>query len=97
MTRFQKEKKHSQNIWPQKSWTTLFSTPFIIDLTWWAHLIHYPFTNRFSTLTMFQLDEWRLLVGPSSNPDPDSIFKKKVFKEFPLLKGGSSPAPRMWT
>ncbi len=27
-----------------------YSTPFIIHLRGWAHFIHYPFTNRFSTL-----------------------------------------------
>ena len=45
-----KGKKHSQKNWPQKSWTTLLSTPFINQLRGWAHFIQYPFINHFSTL-----------------------------------------------
>ena len=35
---------------PQKSWTTLFTTPFINHFREWAHFIYYPFINRYSTL-----------------------------------------------
>ena len=35
---------------PQKSWTTLFTTPFINHFREWAHFIYYPFINHYSTL-----------------------------------------------
>ena len=35
---------------PQKSWTTLFTIPFINRFRGWAHFIYFPFINRLSTL-----------------------------------------------
>ena len=42
--------KTSSKKQPQKSWTTLFTTPFINHFREWAHFIYYPFINHFSTL-----------------------------------------------
>ena len=43
--------KTSSKKQPQKSWTTLFTTPFINHFREWAHFIYYPFINCYSTLS----------------------------------------------
>ena len=47
--------KTSSKKQPQKSWTTLFTTPFINHFREWAHFIYYPFINRYSTLYMIYI------------------------------------------
>ena len=42
--------KTSSKKQPQKSWTTLFTTPFINHFREWAHFIYHPFINRYPTL-----------------------------------------------
>ena len=34
---------------PQKSWTTLFTIPFINHFREWAHFIYFPFTDCYWT------------------------------------------------
>ena len=45
--------KTSSKKQPQKSWTTLFTTPFINHFREWAHFIYYPFINRYPSLLCF--------------------------------------------
>ena len=44
--------KTSSKKQPQKSWTTLFTTPFINHFREWAHFIYYPFINRYPSLNI---------------------------------------------
>ena len=37
---------------PQNNWTTLFTCPFVNHFREWAHFIYFPFTNRYSTLSI---------------------------------------------
>jgi len=88
--------KHSQKKQPQKSWTTLFATPFIHRSREWAHFIYYPFINRYSTLSgpmlmpfgmlLFGADcsSWTLISRGTS-------WRPSMGRSFQLMGSGCQP------
>ncbi len=75
-----------KKIGPKKSWTTLFTCPFINHFREWAHFIYFPFTNHLSTLFKF-MSEKRTYIAP---PLAVKSQKKKTvfwFRHLPQYYG----------
>ena len=51
---------------PQKSWTTLFTCPFINHFREWAHFIYFPFINHYSTLNWTMFSSWHIYIYTST-------------------------------